>query len=167
MPFIKICEAIKGQGDYPNLAYYIDTKNDYLTDTIISIFETLRQANYNGFFLKAVMVEAGTRLSANETAYRKLWKAIGGDEETLPEPAKTPETPGTPERKNHETVRYNIPYKGTVRKDGQPLDFIPRVTGRPFVKVYEWLQKHLEAFDVIFEGQDINFIKNKFVDLCE
>lgn len=161
LPFMDVNEILK-QGNYSNLSVYINTKGDYLTDQIVKKFEELESKNYSYKFLRAVIVEADTTLTNNESAYKNLWEKLNQESEPdiskkqLETPPETPqEPPETPGREKSGTRRQLSFEESKTRH---------RIKNRNFSMVYSWFQSNLEAFDVIFKGENINNVKNAFVD---
>jgi hypothetical protein len=136
--------------------------------------ENLYEENYNANLVKAIIIELKSKFINDEKKFEEIFNLLESEkEETPPEtPSElqletTQERTGTPtSEKSGEGVR--LPYSDReskqYRSDGQPMDFIPRIVNRSFSMVYDWFQSNLQAFDVVFKGEDINRVKNAFVD---
>jgi hypothetical protein len=132
LPFLEINEILK-QSEYSNLSVYVDTKGDYLTEQIVKKFKDLESKKYSYKFLRAVMVEADSNLTDNESAFKELWETLGGDSETLedttpPEatdalleapqlPIEAPRMPETPADQPSKTIVSNQQNQNVVGDD--------------------------------------------------
>lgn len=129
--------------------------------------ENLYKENYDANLVKAIMIELQAKFINDENKFEEILNLIGDDymddiesppqektpSETLPEPPS--ERTGEPEGEKSGGRRQLSFEESRTRH---------RIKNKNFSMVYNWFQNNLKAFDVIFKGENINRVKNAFVD---